>query len=58
MEMNCPTCAWLDTVVDGRCSVCGCAEPSENTKDPHTISDNGQEKPIIANESEVEDATI
>ena len=55
--MNCPNKdCWLDTVVDGRCSVCG--EPSENTKVLHTISDNGQEKPIIANERKVEDATI
>ena len=33
-KMNCPNKdCWLDTVVDGRCSVCG--EPSENTKDTH-----------------------
>ena len=48
---NCPNKdCWLDTVVDGRCSVCGCVEPPENTEDMHTISDNGQEKPIITDE--------
>jgi len=41
--MNCPTCAWLGTVnADGFCPVCG-----------KFISDNGQEKPIIANERKV-----
>ena len=54
--MSCPNKdCWLDTVVDGRCSVCG--EPPENTKDMHTISDNGSEMPIIADERKVEDVS-